>query len=73
MDNGNLVSKYREQGGGVTMLVSLRTKRPIVHCITNNVVAGAAGVAMILALAEAEDVAVQINKFKPSSERRKIV
>lgn len=32
--------------------------------------AGAAGVAVISALAEAEDVAVQINKFKASSERR---
>ena len=38
MDDGNLVSKCLEQGGGVTMLASLRTKRPIVHCITNHVV-----------------------------------
>lgn len=33
--------------------------------------AGAAGVAVISALAEAKDIAVQINKFKASSERRR--
>ena len=33
--------------------------------------AGAAGVAVISALAEAKDIAMQINKFKASSERRR--
>lgn len=70
MDNGNLVSKCLAQGGGVIMLGPLHTKRLRVQCITNYVVSGVAGVAMISAMAEAAYVAVQINKFKAISERR---
>lgn len=64
MDNGNLVSKCIAQGGGVIMLGTLHTKQLRVQCITNYVISGVAGVAMISAMAEAGFVAVQIKQIQ---------